>query len=110
MMREIPNLRIEQHRIAGPTNSNNGQAVLGQFGVQFSDGMGWEHVSVSVIGKNRCPSWEEMSWIKDQFWGDEEEVIQYHPRKSEFVNTHPYVLHLWRPIGIELPRPNYTMV
>lgn len=65
--------------------------------------MPWEHVSVSL--RTRCPTWEEMAWVKSLFWGDDESVIQYHPPKSEYVSFHPFCLHLWKPIGIELPRP-----
>ena len=68
-----------------------------------SYGGGWEHVSVSL--KNRCPTWEEMCTVKDIFWGDEECVVQYHPPKSEYVNTHPYCLHLWKKIGSEFETP-----
>ena len=79
-----------------------------------SDGMGWEHVSVTKRTKNRnvysLPSWEEMCFIKDLFWSDEDTVIQYHPKKSEYVNNHPYVLHLWKPTNIELPIPNSLLV
>lgn len=60
------------------------------------DAKGWEHVSVSVGGSNRCPNWPEMCFVKDLFWGEEETVIQFHPPKSEYVNTHPTTLHLWR--------------
>lgn len=35
---------------------------------------------------------------------------QYHPPKSAYVNNHPNCLHLWRPIGIEMPRPPSIMV
>ena len=68
-----------------------------------SEEMGWEHVSVSR--SDRSPTWEEMCQVKDLFWDDTDCVIQYHPPKSDYVNNHPYCLHLWRPIGIELPRP-----
>ena len=63
----------------------------------------WEHVSVS--NEARCPTWEEMCWIKSLFWEDEEVVVQFHPAKSEYVNYHPFCLHLWKPIGFELPTP-----
>lgn len=63
----------------------------------------WDHVSVST--PSRCPTWEEMAWIKDLFFTEEETVVQYHPPKSKYVNYHPYCLHLWRPHGIELPLP-----
>jgi len=68
-----------------------------------SDGLGWEHVSVSK--KYECPTWEEMCKVKDLFWDGEDVVIQYHPAKSTYVNNHPHCLHLWRPIGKDLPIP-----
>lgn len=39
----------------------------------------WEHVSVSLA--HRCPSWEEMCFVKSLFWKEEETVIQFHPKK-----------------------------
>lgn len=84
------------------------------FVTQVSDGEGWEHVSVSVAeaGKrqHRCPTWGEMCMIKQMFWDESDCVIQYHPEKSQYVNVHPFVLHLWRPIGIEIPIPDKIMV
>lgn len=66
----------------------------------------WEHVSVSVFGDRRCPTWDEMCAVKAMFWADEECVVQFHPAKSEYVNYHPYTLHLWRPCGDRLfPTP-----
>lgn len=65
----------------------------------------WEHVSVSIECGKRTPTWDEMCFVKRLFWEDEETVIQFHPSKSEYVNTHPFVLHLWKPLhfGILLP-------
>lgn len=68
----------------------------------------WEHVSVSL--PNRCPTWEELCSIKDLFWEPEDVVIQFHPKESEYVHTHPFCLHLWRWIPGELPRPHYALV
>jgi len=75
-----------------------------------SDGTydGWEHVSVN--GSDRVPTWDEMCFIKDLFWEDEQAVIQYHPRKSQYINCHPFVLHLWRPTAVALPEPPSTLV
>lgn len=56
---------------------------------------GWEHVSVSL--QNRNPNWDEMCLVKDLFFDDEEICIQYHPKKSEYVNLHKYCLHIWKP-------------
>lgn len=77
-----------------------------------SNELGWEHVSVHIRTKNkkgkvkmRIPNWGEMCGIKDLFWASDETVVQYHPKKSEYVNNHPLVLHLWRPTEAELPTP-----
>lgn len=70
-----------------------------------SDQMGWEHVSVSPMREKRCPTWEEMCYIKDMFWDKDEVVIQYHPAESNYVNMHPFTLHLWKPVGLAVPIP-----
>lgn len=64
---------------------------------------GWEHVSVSPYG-GKMPTWDDMCEIKDIFWDDEEEVIQIHPKKSEYVNIMENCLHLWRHREMRLPR------
>lgn len=74
-----------------------------KLGVIASVEGGWEHVSVSL--KTRTPSWEEMCMIKDLFWGDEDEVVQFHPKRSEYVNVHPYALHMWRIVDRDFPSP-----
>lgn len=66
------------------------------------DENGWEHVSVSPY-KGKLPTWDDMCEIKDIFWEDEEEVIQIHPKKSEYVNIMDNCLHLWRHKEIGLP-------
>lgn len=80
-----------------------------------ADGRGydkWEHVSVHAYrrvwpGKlaMRTPTWEEMAFVKDVCWDEEDVVMQLHPKKSEYVNNHPHVLHLWRPVNTEIPTP-----
>lgn len=67
----------------------------------------WEHVSIHArdyLGM-RTPTWKEMCFVKDLFWEVEETVIQYHPPRSLYVNNHPHVLHLWKPIGLEVTLP-----
>lgn len=73
-----------------------------------SNGGGWDHVSVSL--NNRCPNWEEMNYIKDLFFGEDECVMQLHPPKEDYVNNHSYCLHLWKPQEQEIPRPPMYMV
>ena len=67
-----------------------------QLAIIASDGMGWEHASIHVVEQKRLPGWSEMQWIKEQFWEDEETVVQFHPRKSKYTNDHIGTLHLWR--------------
>ena len=69
---------------------------------------GWEHVSVST--RRRPPNWQEMCFVKDLFWDDQECVIQFHPPKSEYVNNHAYCLHLWRPIDGHVRLPPSILV
>lgn len=69
---------------------------------------GWEHVSVSL--PNRCPTWEEMAFIKGLFWDDDDCVVQFHPPRTEYVNNHPYCLHLWRAIDRAFPMPPQILV
>lgn len=74
-----------------------------QLKILASDGEDWDHVSVST--PNRCPTWEEMCFVKDLFWDGEETVFQLHPKKSEYVNYHPYTLHLWKHQVFHVPTP-----
>ena len=73
-----------------------------------SSGEGWEHVSVST--QKRCPNWPEMTFVKDLFWSEDECVMQLHVPKKDHINCHPYCLHLWKPIGVEIPRPDSILV
>jgi len=88
----------------------------------------WEHVSVhayrdqkiEIVGllgrgskpghKMRTPTWKEMAFVKDLCWDAEDVVMQLHPRKSEYVNQHPHVLHLWRPVHAAISTPPSELV
>jgi len=69
---------------------------------------GWEHVSVSL--KHRTPNWGEMSWVKHQFWDDDEWVVQYHPAKGNHINHHEHCLHMWRHPVLMFPTPPAILV
>ena len=79
-------------------------------------GIDWEHVSVRAEKQinNRViqmlPTWTEMCFVKSLFWDDEDVVMQLHPRKSEYVNNHQFVLHLWRCLTQEIPTPPSILV
>lgn len=111
-------IKFKNHPLASDESyGNNGGfkiplAVTTAAWVIASDGNGWEHVSAHVVenGIPKTPTWGQMSKIKALFWDEEDTVIQYHPPKSEYVNNHQHVLHLWRPAGIEIPMPDPEMV
>jgi hypothetical protein len=84
--------------------ASNGKGALKEYGEEFA----WDHVSVSTT--NRCPNWEEMCFIKSLFWEDEETVIQFHPAASQYVDHHPYTLHLFRPLLFNIPLPPSIMI
>lgn len=81
------------------------------FKIIASDGEGWKHVSVSRLEhSNKVPSWEVMCAIKDLFFEPEDWVVQFHPARSQYVNTHPGCLHLWKPTEAIMPTPKRNMV
>lgn len=72
----------------------------------------WEHVSVTVRNEARCPTWDEMSFVKDCFWHEDEAVMQLHVPKDDHISCHPYCLHLWKPFAhfANIPRPPASAV
>ena len=75
---------------------------------EFPTSQGWEHVSVST--RRRTPNWREMCWVKDLFWEPDETVMQLHPPEREWISNHPYCLHLWRHVSLEIPMPPSILV
>lgn len=73
--------------------------------VIWSNGGGWEHVSIAPLKRSYTPSWEDMCKVKDMFFRDDEVVIEYHPAKSDYVNNMTNCLHLWRPLTEKMPTP-----
>lgn len=111
----------EEHRVKYVPSYGRMSAALGNNGLfvfQYkgyevrciaSNGGGWEHVSVT-IDRNRCPSWEVMCEVKDMFWDEEDVVVQFHPKKSEYKNLHEHCLHLWRECGKNIKTPPKVFV
>lgn len=106
-----------------PMDGNNGLFIVKLDGSLMarciaSDGLGWEHVSVSLARKqtkqyrplHRCPTWEEMCQVRVEFWDEADVVLQFHPSQSEHINYYEYCLHLWRPAGVNVTTPNSILV
>jgi len=113
------NLRIDEYRVqygtfaTYPGDGNNGLFIIpltngNTLTIIASDGLGWDHVSVSIKGA-KLPSWNEMNTVKDLFWDQEETVVQYHPKKSEYIDN-AQVLHLWKKQGVDLELPPKIML
>lgn len=85
-----------------------GQTPLKVMASPFDGQEEWEHVSASL--PNRCPTWEEMAYLKSLFWKPEDTVLQFHPPESEYVNNHRYCLHLWRNTKTQIPTPPSILV
>lgn len=113
MKKELPQI-VEEGRVkTGPYGSdssygNNGAFNIKLNGVRYSliisDQKGWDHVSVSKPTM-RVPNWKEMCRIKELLFEGDEVVVQYHPKKKDYINMHPGVLHLWRCQDKEFPTP-----
>ena len=114
--------KVEKYRIKrGPFATNEGQDY-GAFFIPAPRGltkaplkvicapsdMEWQHVSVSL--PSRTPTWDEMNFIKDLFWTEDDCVVQYHPPKKDYVNNCGTCLHLWKWQGGDFPRPPKELV
>lgn len=118
-MRHLTGKFLESRRVvSGPLASTRHCGFNGAFMVPLSngtvaavicsDGMGWDHVSVSL--RDRCPTWAEMCEVKELFFDPHECVMQLHPPRADYFNNHPYCLHLWRPQSEGIPRPPAILV
>lgn len=114
MMRCPTHLELYRRKLRGfYGDSYNGYMLIPARGLAiiFSNGGGWEHVSVSR--NDRVPTWDEMEWVKREFWEDTDTVMQLHVPPAEHVNHHEYCLHLWRPATPDvgtIPRPPSYMI
>jgi hypothetical protein len=65
----------------------------------------WIHVSVSR--QNRIPPWADIRKVKDIFIGRDQKAIMVIPSESEYVNCHPYCMHLFSNLERD-PLPDFT--
>jgi hypothetical protein len=120
-MKSIAPEALERLRATHPTMGDSPfGAMFGWFVLPVVDGKlrimssgtghinDWEHVSVSH--PRRVPTWDEMCRVKALFWHDSETVVQFHPKRSEYVNTCEFCLHLWKRTGQEYVLPPKSLV
>jgi hypothetical protein len=88
-MFKVPNeYRIRGGELGSTAEAGNNGAFMIPFEsftlrVIASDGMGWEHVSVSL--PNRTPNWRAMCFMTDVFGDAEDVMIKYHPSPSSIL-------------------------
>lgn len=71
----------------------------------YTDASIWLHISTSR--EDRLPSWFDMRLVKDIFVGPKRTAISVLPSEEEYVNRHPFVLHLWSPVTSSCPLPDF---
>lgn len=108
-IRKLPGLIVIE------TTPDGGMGELWWSGKRFatviwSNGAGWDHVSMAPYKRSHTPTWQEMCRLKDMFFYEYEAVVQYHPDKAEYVNNSKNCLHLWRPNTVTLPTPPSILV
>lgn len=114
-MKSFEKLKITLNLLIKLADVNGGIGEIYKAGKPFasviwSNGGGWEHVSIAPYKRSIVPTWDDMCRLKDMFFEDNEVVVQYHPAKSEYVNNLPNCLHLWRPLRDTMPTPPSIMV
>jgi hypothetical protein len=118
-MKKKPEKRLEKYRVKkGAFGSDRSCGNNGVFLIPYkrdiilkvivSDGMGWDHVSVSM--PTITPTWSMMCYVKDLFFEEDEIAVQYHPIKDDYVNCHKNCLHMWRIQTDAIPIPPTWMV
>ena len=116
-LRELNQYRSKawEKRIAGYQGDDLGgcfriEGPRGHFlNVMAASGEGWDHVSVS-LDLPRCPTWDEMEFVKRLFFKPEECAFQLHVDESKHISVHHHCLHIWRPHDAEIPTPPAWMV
>jgi len=69
--------------------------------------MDWEHVSVSL---QTVPETARDVLHQGFILDGEDVVIQYHREIASTSIWHENCLHLWRPVGVEIPTPPRELV
>jgi hypothetical protein len=86
-------------------NNKKNLAVIASF-AQYGDGKFWLHLSISH--RRRMPTYDELTYLKRHWIGDDRKAIMVLPEAKEHVNIHPRCLHLFCCLDGD-PLPDFTM-
>ena len=70
------------------------------------DGRRWLHMSMAH--PFRMPSYDDLTYLKRHWAGEDRKCIMVLPAKDEHVNIHKTCLHLWCCLDDD-PLPDFTM-
>ena len=73
---------------------NKAQGLLVLASIATLEG-GKKVLHISLSRRSRLPSWDDVKRVKEAFLGSEREAYHVLPKQSDYVNLHPYCLHLW---------------
>ncbi|MBE7074067.1 MAG: hypothetical protein E7379_03145 [Clostridiales bacterium] len=113
-MKNLMALNLNRVHIDGYSETNESKQTSGAFKFDIngdkyfviaSVGCGWQHVSVSSYSGG-IPSWDIMETIKKKFFESEERVVEFHPKKADYVNNKENCLHMWIPLEDKIPYPD----
>lgn len=95
---------VDLHEFGAAYRSAFGLAVIYSVCREL-DGRRWLHVSMSRV--NRLPSWTDVREVKDTFIGPDRVALQVLPREADYINQHPFCLHLWHCLDGDVT-PNFA--
>lgn len=92
----------QRHPLGGLWATHYAGLKIIMSGSREDDGKRWIHLSCSR--QKRIPNWDDLKLVKEIFLGPDRWAIQLLPRRENYVNINPFVLHLWHCAdGLALP-------
>jgi len=85
-----------------------GRVQVGVSVQKYQDREIWLHVSACRRKPDELPTWEDMKRVKRDFIGQDGWAYQVFPSEDEYVNHHPFVLHLFARIDGKAVLPDFT--
>lgn len=103
--KNIPGFIIREKKIDGYMYHNKSMGLLVIQSIsREEDGRLWIHTSFSR--RSRIPTYQDITFIKKNFIGDEQKAVMVFPEKEHYINIHPYCLHLFHCLNRN-PLPNF---
>jgi hypothetical protein len=70
------------------------------------DGKRWQHVSLAR--PDRLPDYDDLTFVKRHWIGEDKYAYQVFPPKAKHVNIHPNCLHLFSCLDGDAVLPDFT--